>query len=79
MFRYSANFHKWARDELRVLYRKIRKYVTMYGTLHSRDSVTRIYPPRKNGGGGLISVEDCVDQAVIGLVTRNNEVLLKAA
>lgn len=54
----------------------------MYGALHSRDSVARIYLPRKKGGRGLISVEDCVDQAVISLssyIAHSNEMLLTAA
>ena len=78
MLRYSASFVNWTRDELRVLDRKTRKYLTMYGALHSRDSVARIYPSKK-GGRGLISVEDCVGQAVIGLssyIAHSNEVLL---
>ncbi|XP_068680664.1 uncharacterized protein [Montipora foliosa] len=54
----------------------------MYGALHSRDSVPRLYIPRTNVGRGLISVEDCVDQAVIGLsscIAQSNEMLLTAA
>ena len=73
VLRYSASFVNWTRDELRVLDRKTRKYLTMYGALHARDSVARIYLPRKKGGRGLISIEDCVDQAVIGLSSYNTQ------
>ena len=38
----------------------------MYGSLNPRDSVARIYP-RRNGGRGLTSVEDAVDQVFIDL------------
>ena len=68
--------------ETRVLDRKTRKYLTMYRALHSRDSVARIYLPRNKGRRGLISVEDCVNQAAIGLssyIAQSNEVLLTAA
>ena len=54
----------------------------MYNALHPRDSVARLYLPRKIGGGGLISIEDCVDQASIGLanyIAESNERLLTAA
>ena len=50
VLRYSASFVNWTRDELRVLDRKTRTYPTMYGALYSRDSVARIYIPRKKGG-----------------------------
>ena len=82
VLRYSASFVNWTRDKLRVLDRKTRKYFTTYGALHATDSVARIYLPRKKGGRGLISMQDCVDQAVIGLssyIAQSNEVLLIAA
>ena len=39
------------------------------GVLYPRDCVKRLYVPRKEGGRGLISVEDCADQAGILLET----------
>ena len=82
VLRYSASFINWTRDELRVLDRRTRKHLSMYGALHSRDSVARLYIPGTNGGRGLISVENFVDQAVIGLssyIEQSNEMLLTAA
>ena len=84
MLRYSASFIDWTRDELRVLDGGTRKHLNMYGALHSRDSAARLYNfiPRNNSGRGLTSVEDCVDQAVIGLssyIAQRNEMLLTAA
>ena len=32
----------------------------MYGALHPKSDVDRLYIPRKEGGKGLISIEDCV-------------------
>ena len=84
VMRYSASFISWTREELRVyvLDRRTRKYLNMYNALHSRDNVARLYLPREIGGRGLISIEDCVDQASIGLancIAESNERLLTAA
>ena len=52
----------------------------MNGGFHPRDCVARLYVLRKDGGRGLISVEDCVDQARISLenyVQSSEEELLK--
>ena len=40
---------------------------TIYGTLHPKSDVDRLYIPRKEGGRGLISIEDCVEFAIRGL------------
>ena len=41
--------------------------MNMNRALHPRDSVARLYMPRKEGGIGLMAVEDCVDMAVLSL------------
>ena len=56
--------------------------MTMHRSLHPRDSVDRLYLPRKEEGGGLISVEDCVDTAKLnlkGYVMQSKEKLIPAA
>ena len=40
---------------------------TIYGALHPKSDVDRLYIPRKEGGRGLISIEDCVELAIKGL------------
>ena len=78
---YSAAFVDWTREDLREFDRKTRKVMNMNSALHPRDSVARLYLPRKEGGRGLMSVEDCVDQAVLGLdnyVSMSRERLLVA-
>ena len=53
----------------------------MNGGFHPRDCVAQLYVPRKDGGRGLISLEDCVNQANISLeryVQLSEEELLKA-
>ena len=50
--------------------------MNMCKALHPRDSAARLYLPRKEGGRGLMSVEDCVDLAILGLenyVQKSNE------
>ena len=38
-----------------------------YRALHPRDSVARLYLPRKEGGRGLVAIENCVQLAMLGL------------
>ena len=40
---------------------------TIYGALHPKSDVDRLYIPRKEGGRGLISIEDCVELVMSGL------------
>ena len=82
LLRYSAAFLKWTREELRAIDRQTRKMMTMYRALHPRDSVDRLYLSRKEGGRGLISIEDCVDIAELSLkeyVMRSKEKIISAA
>ena len=37
---------------------------TIYGALHPKSDVDRLYIPRKKGGRRLISIEDCVELAI---------------
>ena len=39
----------------------------IYGALHPKSDVDRLYIPRKNEGRALISIEDCVELAIRGL------------
>ena len=58
-----------------------KKLFTIYGALHPKSDVDRLYIPRKERGG-LISSEDCVDLARRGLevyVNASEERLIQAA
>ena len=46
---------------------------TMYGGMHPRSHNDRLYIPRKDGGRGLIAIEDCVELAVRGLEVYVND------
>ena len=67
LLRYSAAFVSWRKSELKVRDRKARKLFTIYGALHPKSDVDRLYIPRKEGGRGLISMEDCAELAIRGL------------
>ena len=83
LLRYSAAaFVSWRKSELEAIDRKTSKLLTIYGASHPKSDVDRLYIPRKEGGGGLISREDCVELAVRGLevyVDRSEERLIQAA
>ena len=41
--------------------KKKRKIITMYGGLYPRSNVQRLYLPRSEGGSGVASIENCVN------------------
>ena len=62
--------------------RKTRKLFSIYGALHPKSDIDRLYVPRKQGGRGLISIEDYVELAVRGLevyIHGSEERLIQAA
>ena len=65
--RYSVAFVSWRKIELMAIDRKTRKLFTLYGAVHPKSNVGRLYIPRKEGGRALISIEDCVELAIRGL------------
>ena len=58
--RYSAGVLGWGKVELKKMDTKTRRIMTMHGAFHRKSNVGRLYLKRKDGGRGLISVEDCV-------------------
>ena len=65
--RYSEEFFSRRKCELQSIHRKTRKSFTIYAGLHSKSDADRLYIPRKDGGRGLIAIEDCIELAVRGL------------
>ena len=49
--------------------------MTMYGGLHPKSDVDRLYVKRKEGGRGLISVEQCIreEENSLGFYVANSE------
>ena len=71
--RYSAAFVSCRKSELWAIDRKTRKLFTIYGALHPKSDVDRVYIPIKEGGRGLISIQDCVELAIRGLEVHVHE------
>ena len=65
--RYLAAFARWRKSELQAIDRKTGKLFAIYGALHPKQDVYRLYIPRKKGGRGLIPIEDCAELAIRGL------------
>ena len=77
----SSNIQIWGRNnlrkasELKDLDKKSRKTMRMYGGLHLKSDVDRLYAKRKEGGRGLISVEKCIreEENSLGFYVSNSE------
>ena len=68
------------KSELQAI--ETRRLCTIYGALDPKSDVDRLYIPRKEGGRGLISIEDCAELAIRGLevyVHGSEERLIQAA
>ena len=75
IFRYGAGIIQWKASDLKDLYRKSRKTMTIYGGLHPKSDVYRLYVKRKEEG-----VEQCIreDENSLGfLVTNSNKNLIR--
>ena len=82
LLRYSAAFISWRKCEFEAIDRKTRKLFIIFGGLHLKFDVDRLYISRKDGRRGLIATEDCEELAVRGLevyVHGSEERLLQAA
>ena len=56
--------------------------LTIYGALHPKSDVDRLYIPRKEGGRCLITIVDCTELAIRGLemyVYGSEERLIQSA
>ena len=75
IFRYGAGIIQWKASELKDLDRKSRKTMTMYGGLHPKSDVDRLYVKRKEGGRGSISAEQCIreEENSLGFYVANSE------
>ena len=60
VFKYGAGVLQWKESELKDVDRKLWKAMTMYGVLHLKSDVERLYIKSKEGGRGLVGVKRCV-------------------
>ena len=70
-----AEIIQWKASELKHLDRKSRKTMTMYGALHPKSNVDRLYVKKRERGRGLISVERCIreEENTLGFYVANSE------
>ena len=64
---YSFNIIQWPQLEIKNLDRKTRKLLTTYRMYHPKSDVERLYVPRREGGRGLMQIENAYKAATIGL------------
>jgi hypothetical protein len=69
VLRYSFGISNWHQEEIQKLERKTRKMVTIHGQHHPKADIDRLYVPRKDGGRGLMQIEE----AYITEVTKLEE------
>ena len=62
--RSGAGIINWKVDKLNKMERTTRKTLMMYGELHPKSDIDRLYLKRKLGGRGLISIEICRRRAI---------------
>ena len=82
LLRYKDEVVSWTKRELMSLHVKSRKLLTIYGALHPRANVSRLYISRKQEVRGLTAVVDCVQRLKYNLdsyLSQRKEGLLKAA
>ena len=80
--RYSAVIVDRTMEEVASMDRKTRKILSMNGCLHTRSNVGRVYLPRKEGGRGLVGIEECVkreSKSLHGYLRESTEWMLQAA
>ena len=79
--RYSAGIVDWTMEEVANMDRTTRKTLAMNGCLHTRSNVARQYLLKKEGGRGLISIEECVrreSKSLHGYLRESTEWMLQA-
>ena len=80
--RYSAGIVDWTVEEVANMDRRTRKILAMNGCLQTRSNVARLYLPRKEGGRGLIGIEECVrreSKCLHDYLRESTEWMLQAA
>ena len=60
LVRYGTSVIKWTQQKLENIDRRTKKMMHLYGAIHPRADVDRLYVQRDEGGRGLMSVLDAV-------------------
>ena len=75
IFRYGAGIIFWKESELNSIDKKTRKTLTIYGAMHPKSDVDRLYITIKEGGRRLCSIEYAVkgEENSLGYYVVNSE------
>ena len=75
IFRYGAGIIDWKDSELNSIDRQTRKTLTMYGAMHPKCDVDRLYITIKEEGRGLCSIEYAArgEENSLGYYVANSE------
>ena len=68
VLRYNFGIIKWRQEQLQKLDGKTRKLPTTHGQHQPRADVDRLYVPRKQGGRGLLQLEEAYVVVIMKLV-----------
>ena len=63
-------------EEMASMDKRTRTILAMNGCLHTRGNVARLYPPRTEGGRGLIGIGECVKKerkSIYGYLRQSTE------
>ena len=64
LVRYSRPFAKLTRADHKQMDQRTRKLITLHKALPARHDVDRLYVSRKEGGRGLVSIDNSVDASI---------------
>lgn len=82
VLRYTAGVVDWSMEKLVSMDRRAKSWQQMNGCLHIRSNVARLYLQRKQGGRGLVSIEECVrkeSKSLHGCLRETTVLILQAA
>ncbi len=65
---YTAGIVKWTVNELNNANRSTRKIMNIYGGLHPRADIDRLYIPREKGGRGLHDIKEAIESEERSLI-----------
>ena len=72
LLRYSFGIINGRIEEIKKIYRKTRKMLTMYKMHHPKADIDRLYVNRKEGGRGLVQVEAAYKSEIINIAEYLN-------
>jgi hypothetical protein len=73
VLRQSFGIINWRAEEIKKIYRKTRKILTLYKMHHPKTDIDRLYVERKEGGRGLSQIEAAYKPEIINIAEYLNK------